>query len=122
VGMTVRAGVFAFLFALCGVVVATHARAAPRALPPSFAHIRSGPGGGTIWIGRIPNAEVPADRRLSAVYLPPQVSREARYPLVVVLHGLPGSPSSIYDSLRFATVAADESRIEIPERTAIGKL
>jgi enterochelin esterase-like enzyme len=103
--VTLRAAVFALLFALCGVAVATRAGAAPRALPPSFVRIRSGPDGGTIWLGRIPNAEVPPDRRLSAVYLPPQASREARYPLVIVLHGLPGSPSSIYDSLRFASVA-----------------
>jgi enterochelin esterase-like enzyme len=48
----------------------------------------------------------PADpgERASAVYLPPGFSRGHRYPVLYLLHGLPGSPSSFYDSLQLAHV------------------
>lgn len=77
------------------------------AVLPGFARVLSGPGGGTVWRGRIPNRVVPADRRASAVYLPPYFNPQARYPVVYLLHGFPGAPSGFYDSLRLATVADD---------------
>jgi enterochelin esterase-like enzyme len=63
-----------------------------------------GPDGGTVWAGRIPNTVVP-DRRLSAVYLPPGFAPTHRYPVVYLLHGMKGSPSSIYRGMQLATVA-----------------
>jgi enterochelin esterase-like enzyme len=63
-----------------------------------------GPGGGTVWTGRIPNTVVP-DRRSSAIYLPPSFTPDRRYPVVYLLHGMAGSPASIYRGMRLAAVA-----------------
>ena len=63
-----------------------------------------GPDGGTVWTGRIPNTIV-ADRRLGAVYLPPGFRPARRYPVVYLLHGMAGSPSSIYRGMQLAQVA-----------------
>jgi enterochelin esterase-like enzyme len=82
------------------------ARAASRAatgmLPRGFRSMLAGPAGGTVWQGRIPGAAVPGLRRQSLVYLPPNVDRHRRYPLVILLHGLRGSPFSFSASLRIA--------------------
>jgi enterochelin esterase-like enzyme len=72
---------------------------------PGFTKITTGLGGGTVWRGRIPNRAVPSDTRMSAVYLPPYFNQGARYPIVYLLHGFPGSPSGFYDSLHLASVA-----------------
>jgi enterochelin esterase-like enzyme len=69
-------------------------------IPPRFAEIMSGPDGGTVWQGRIPGAAVPRLRRASLVYLPPNVDPAHRYPLVIMLHGLRGSPYSFAGGLR----------------------
>lgn len=89
----------------CSSASSAAATAAPRGLPPSWLRVRSGPAGGAVWIGHIPNAVVPEDQRLSAVYLPPGYTATRRYPVVYLLHGLPGSASSFYDSLPIARVA-----------------
>lgn len=63
-------------------------------------------GGGVVWQGRIPNSIVAWDHRPSALYLPPgfdPVTR--RYPVIYLLHGMSGSPSSFWDSLQLAQVA-----------------
>lgn len=67
----------------------------------------NGPDGGTVWQGSIPNAFVPFDTRPSAVYLPPGYDPRGRYPVVYLLHGMRGSPSSFWASLRLASVADD---------------
>jgi len=77
----------------------------PPGLPAGWQRVAGGPGGGTVWVGRIPNHEVRWDHRASAVYLPPGYSSDRRYPVIYLLHGLRGSPSGFYDSLRLATVA-----------------
>jgi enterochelin esterase-like enzyme len=74
--------------------------AASRVIPPRFGLISSGPAGGTIWQGRIPGAAVPRLRRDSLVYLPPDVDPSRSYPLVILLHGLRGSPYSFAGGLR----------------------
>ena len=74
--------------------------AAALVIPPHFAEIMSGPDGGTLWQGRIPGAAVPRLRRASLVYLPPNVDPARRYPLVIMLHGLRGSPYSFAGGLR----------------------
>jgi enterochelin esterase-like enzyme len=70
-----------------------------------FALIQRGPSGGTVWQGVIPDTAVPGDRRPSLVYLPPGYPATRRYPVVYLLHGLPGSPYSYVDGLRVAAVA-----------------
>jgi enterochelin esterase-like enzyme len=74
--------------------------AAALVIPPRFGEIMTGPDGGTIWQGRIPGAAVPRLRRASLVYLPPNVDPARRYPLVIMLHGLRGSPYSFAGGLR----------------------
>jgi len=58
-----------------------------------------------VWTGRIPNALVAWDRRDGAVYLPPGFTDSRRYPVIYLLHGMPGSPSEFWDSLKIADVA-----------------
>lgn len=67
--------------------------------------VAHGPDGGTVWTGRIPDTFVPSDRRLSAVYLPPGFDPARRYPVVYLLHGMKGAPSSIYDGMQLPRVA-----------------
>lgn len=74
-------------------------------LPSGWTHVRTGPDGGAVWIGRIPNRVVAWDHRASAVYLPPGFDPTKRYPVVYLLHGLRGAPSEFWDSLRLADVA-----------------
>jgi enterochelin esterase-like enzyme len=80
-------------------------RTAVAGLPPSWTPADTGPGGGVVYQGRIPNRFVPSDHRLSAVYLPPGYSAAKRYPVVYLLHGMAGSPSSIWNGLHLAEVA-----------------
>jgi enterochelin esterase-like enzyme len=74
-------------------------------LPSGWTHVRTGPDGGAVWIGRIPNQVVAWDHRPSAVYLPPEFDPTKRYPVIYLLHGMRGSPSEFWDSLRLADVA-----------------
>ncbi len=77
-------------------------RAARTVVPPGFAPLLTGPDGGTLWQGPIRDRSVPALTRWSLVYLPPDVDPHRRYPLVVLLHGLRGSPYSFAGGLRLA--------------------
>jgi len=72
---------------------------------PAYTLIDQGPAGGTIWSGRIPNRFVPTDTRVTDVYLPPDYSPTKHYPVLYLLHGFWGAPSSFVVSLRFADVA-----------------
>jgi enterochelin esterase-like enzyme len=74
-------------------------------LPAGWFSAAHGPAGGTVWEGRIPNTFVPADTRLSAIYLPPGYDPARLYPVVYLLHGMRGSPSSIFDAMRLPEVA-----------------
>lgn len=48
--------------------------------------------GGTLLIGVIPYAQATRPLRPSIVYLPPDLSTDRRYPVIYLLHGMPGSP------------------------------
>ena len=91
--------------ALLALALPAHSRAAAPGLPSSWLVAAHGSGGGTIWAGRIPNTAVPSDHRSSAIYLPPGFDTSRRYPVVYLLHGMAGAPSSFYDGLHFADVA-----------------
>jgi enterochelin esterase-like enzyme len=83
------------------------AAAVALALPVhGWAPVAHGPDGGTVWTGRIPNTVVPDDR-LSAIYLPPGFIPGRRYPVVYLLHGMRGSPASIYRGMQLPRVADD---------------
>jgi enterochelin esterase-like enzyme len=73
---------------------------------PGFSLLRAGPDGGADWQGVIPDTVAPlAVDGESIVYLPPGYSPAERYPVVYVLHGLPGSPYSVADGMRLAGIA-----------------
>jgi S-formylglutathione hydrolase FrmB len=55
---------------------------------PGFKPVASGPDGGAVLAGRFPGTA-----RVGYVYLPPSFSPVVRYPVVYLLHGMPGSPS-----------------------------
>jgi enterochelin esterase-like enzyme len=74
-------------------------------LPASFTQIGAGPAHGTVWQGRIPDPALPRLRRSSVVYLPPDASASARYPVLYLLQGFRGSPWQFSGGLQLATVA-----------------
>jgi enterochelin esterase-like enzyme len=106
-GVKTAGGVVAAIAALVCVAAAVAAPSSPRQTPPiaGFMQIDQGSGGGTVWSGRIANPFVPADTRLTDVYLPPHYSASERYPVLYLLHGFWGAPSSFVVSLKLADVA-----------------
>jgi enterochelin esterase-like enzyme len=91
--------------ALAAAVVAFGAPVSSPGLPSTWARVASGPGGGVVLQGWIPNTYASWDHRASAVYLPPGYDPSHRYPVIYLLHGMAGSPSSFWDALRLTTVA-----------------
>ena len=96
--------VAALLAASLGVARTAEALSADQPLP-GFTLLDRGPDGGTVWTGRIINPFVSGDARWTDIYLPPSFSETTRYPVLYLLHGFWGSPSSFVDSLRFATIS-----------------
>jgi enterochelin esterase-like enzyme len=77
----------------------------PPAPAAGFIRIGTGPRGGTVWQGSIPNRFVPPARRASVVYLPPGFERDRRYPVLYLLQGFHGAPHQFSDGLRLADFA-----------------
>ena len=73
--------------ALAALVLAGVAGAQAPPLP-SFTTIGPGPAGGLVVRGVIPGST----GRKSLIYLPPGYPAGAPYPVVYLLHGMPGSP------------------------------
>jgi len=67
---------------------------------PGFTPFASGPDGGSVLAGAFPGSVRPG-----YVYLPPGYSPAHRYPVVYLLHGMPGSPSEYLDGTRLASFA-----------------
>jgi enterochelin esterase-like enzyme len=106
-----RACLPVFALAVAGAAAAAAWGVGPSASSaflPSFVQIGTGPAGGTVWRGVIPNGTYPRSHRISIVYLPPDFSPHRRYPTLFVLHGIRGSPYSIANGLRFADFADSE--------------
>jgi enterochelin esterase-like enzyme len=95
----------AAIAALALLVCAGSVQAAGEPPLPGYTLIDEGTAGGTVWTGRIPNRLVPTDTRETDVYLPPDYSPAKRYPVLYLLHGFWGGPSSFVISLRLAAVA-----------------
>ncbi len=53
---------------------------------PRFSHVATAPHGQVM-------QTFPGSYRAGFVYVPPAFTTESRYPVVYLLHGLPGSPS-----------------------------
>jgi enterochelin esterase-like enzyme len=77
----------------------------PLGLPSDWALARLGPDGGAVWEGRIPNGFARWDQRRSAIYFPRGYDPRRSYPVIYLLHGMRGSPSSYVSGLDFAAVA-----------------
>ncbi len=102
-GGRVALGAAAVAFSAGALLTAGRASVAPVA---GFALLGTGPDGGTAWQGVIPDTVAqPEPGGASIVYLPPHFSTTRTYPVVYILHGLPGSPYSVVDGLRFADIA-----------------
>jgi enterochelin esterase-like enzyme len=67
---------------------------------PGFTPFAAGPNGGQVFSGTFPGAERPG-----FVYLPPGFDSSSRYPVVYLLHGMPGSPSEYIDGTQLAAFA-----------------
>ena len=74
-------------------------------IPAGWTLVRTGPAGGTVWQGWIPDGFATWDRRYSAVYLPPDYSLSRRYAVIYLLHGMSGSPAGFWDGMSLANVA-----------------
>src|SRR5437762_3362718 len=70
---------------------------------PGFAPYATGPNGGTVLQGTFPGGERPG-----FVYLPPGYSAVHRYPVVYLLHGMPGSPTEYLAGTDLVTFADSE--------------
>jgi hypothetical protein len=91
--------VVALVFALAATV---QAQSAPVA---GFSLAEQGPAGGTVWTGRIADPFMPSDRRDTYLYLPPGYSPQTRYPVLYLLHGFWGEPSSFIAGLHLDQIA-----------------
>jgi len=82
--------------------VALLASIAAAVVLPGFSPYAVGPDGGVVLTGIFPGTERPG-----YVYMPPQYSFFDRYPVVYLLHGMPGSPTEYLDGTRLAEFADD---------------
>jgi S-formylglutathione hydrolase FrmB len=65
-----------------------------------FGPVATGPAGGAVLQGAFPGTARPG-----YIYLPPGFTRTKRYPVVYLLHGMPGSPSEFLDGTEIAQFA-----------------
>jgi enterochelin esterase-like enzyme len=82
-----------------GALILVAAARAQTTLPPGFHLIRTGPDGGTVVQGWIPDRVQPRFFRPTVVYLPPGFHPSRRYPVVYLLQGFPGSPYQYVDGI-----------------------
>jgi enterochelin esterase-like enzyme len=91
----------------CGVAVAPAAASRPMG-PPGFAWLATGPHGGNVIQGWIPNPAVLRAFRPTVVYLPPGYDPHRRYPVVYLLQGFPGSPYQFVDGVGLLSYADNQ--------------
>jgi enterochelin esterase-like enzyme len=73
---------------------------AAAAFLPGFTPLAAGPNGGQVLGGTFPGGARPG-----FVYLPPGFDPLVRYPVIYLLHGMPGSPSEYLDGTELAAFA-----------------
>jgi poly(3-hydroxybutyrate) depolymerase len=99
---TMRVTVVAMIVLACAV----SAQGAATALPSGFTQVGgAGPAGGTVYSGTFPSLTAPRPLRPGYIYLPPGFSTTVRYPVVYLLHGMPGDPHEYISPLDIAGVA-----------------
>src|SRR5438094_948373 len=105
-GLGIAAGVL-YAAGDVGTKAAVAAHSSTYQTPPlaAFTQTDQGSGGVTVWSGRIANPFVPSDVRPTEIYLPPRYSASQHYPVLYLLHGFWGAPSSFVVSLKLADVA-----------------
>lgn len=82
---------------------------AAAALLPGFTPYATGPGGGSVQTGIFPG-----EQRPGFVYLPPGFTQARRYPVVYLLHGMPGTPTEYLegtDLVNWADTAIDQGTV-----------
>ncbi len=96
-----------FAVAVATIVVASSVGAAASATPApiGFTVAGTGPSGGTLFQGTFPSRTAPRPLRPGFVYLPPGFSPASRYPVVYLLHGMPGDPREYVAPLDIVAVA-----------------
>jgi len=67
---------------------------------PGFTQVATEPAGGQLFAGTFPGTA-----RSGYVYLPPGFTTTVRYPVVYLLHGMPGSPSEYVDGTQLGQFA-----------------
>ena len=72
---------------------------------PGFTVMERGPEGGMLLRGVYPDPRAPQPLRVGYLYLPPGFQAGQRYPVLYLLHGMPGDPTEYVTSLELATVA-----------------
>jgi S-formylglutathione hydrolase FrmB len=78
---------------------------APRIGLPGFRLVGVGPAGGKLFRGVYPDPAAPAPLRPGFLYLPPSMDPTKHYPVVYLLHGMPGDPDEYVNSLAILKVA-----------------
>jgi S-formylglutathione hydrolase FrmB len=91
--------------AALALATAAHGRAAGTL--PGFVQAATGPAGGTLLAGTFPSTTAPRPLRPGYVYLPPGFSRRSPYPVVYLLHGMPGAPEEYVGPLAIAALGDD---------------
>ena len=89
---------------LLGVALSAAAHGADGSLP-GFHRIATGPDGGTVVQGWIPNPILPRFFRPTLVYLPPGYDPARRYPVLYLLQGFPGAPYQYVDGIGLTAYA-----------------
>ncbi len=72
---------------------------------PGFAQVETGAAGGTLLRGVFPDVRAPQPLRAGFLYLPPGFDKAHRYPVIYLLHGMPGSPDEYVNSLHVDALA-----------------
>jgi enterochelin esterase-like enzyme len=83
-------------------MLASAAALAAAILLPGFSPLAATPGGGQVLTGTFPGTARPG-----LVYLPPSFDLRAHYPVVYLLHGMPGSPTEYTDGTELGAFADD---------------
>lgn len=90
--------------ALAAVAPAVAVTRRPPALP-GFSVVAHARDGGTLMTGIFPSATAPRPLRPGFVYLPAGLDAAHRYPVVYLLHGMPGDPDEYVSSLAIQALA-----------------
>lgn len=95
---------FAVIVAGAALALATATPGFAAGTLPGFAQTATGPAGGTLFYGTFPSTTAPRPVRPGYVYLPPGFSSQSRYPVVYLLHGMPGAPEEYVAPLAITTL------------------